>query len=110
MYNFSKTEKAYKPLPKYPAITRDIALLVDDAVLVQEIEDAIRKAGGQVVEKVELFDVYKGAQIPEGKKSIAYAIAYRDPSKTLKDKDINKVHDKILRALEYKLGAQLREQ
>lgn len=51
MYNFSKTEKAYKPLPKYPAITRDIALLVDDAVLVQEIEDAIRKAGGQVVEK-----------------------------------------------------------
>ncbi|MDU7885606.1 MAG: phenylalanine--tRNA ligase subunit beta [Clostridium perfringens] len=110
MYNFSKTEKVYKPLPKYPAITRDIALLVDDAVLVQEIEDAIRKAGGQVVEKVELFDVYKGAQIPEGKKSIAYAIAYRDPSKTLKDKDINKVHDKILRALEYKLGAQLREQ
>lgn len=110
MYNFSKTEKAYKLLPKYPAITRDIALLVDDAVLVQEIEDAIRKAGGQVVEKVELFDVYKGAQIPEGKKSIAYAIAYRDPSKTLKDKDINKVHDKILRALEYKLGAQLREQ
>ena len=55
MYNFSKTEKAYKPLPKYPAITRDIALLVDDAVLVQEIEDAIRKAGGQVVEKVELL-------------------------------------------------------
>ncbi|EGT3615195.1 phenylalanine--tRNA ligase subunit beta [Clostridium perfringens] len=110
MYNFSKTEKSYKALPKYPAITRDIALLVDDAVLVQEIEEAIRKAGGQVVEKVELFDVYKGAQIPEGKKSIAYAIAYRDPSKTLKDKDINKVHDKILRALEYKLGAQLREQ
>lgn len=110
MYNFSKTEKSYKALPKYPAITRDIALLVDDLVLVQEIEDAIRKAGGQVVEKVELFDVYKGAQIPEGKKSIAYAIAYRDPSKTLKDKDINKVHDKILRALEYKLGAQLREQ
>ena len=110
MYNFSKTEKSYKALPKYPAITRDIALLVDDLVLVQEIEDAIKKAGGQVVEKVELFDVYKGAQIPEGKKSIAYAIAYRDPSKTLKDKDINKVHDKILRALEYKLGAQLREQ
>ncbi|WP_300348692.1 phenylalanine--tRNA ligase subunit beta [Clostridium sp.] len=110
MYKFSKTEKAYKALPKYPAITRDIALLVDDAILVQEIEESIRKSGGQIVEKVELFDVYKGAQIPEGKKSIAYAIAYRDPSKTLKDKDINKVHDKILRGLEYKLGAQLREQ
>ena len=108
LFEYSKTDKKYKALPKYPAVTRDIALLVNDEVLVQEIEETIRKAGGNLVEKVELFDIYKGAQIPEGKKSIAYAIAYRDDKKTLTDNDVNKVHDKILRSLEYKLGATLR--
>ncbi|MBQ6820035.1 MAG: phenylalanine--tRNA ligase subunit beta [Clostridium sp.] len=108
LFEYSKTDKKYKALPKFPAVTRDIALLVNDEVLVQEIEETIRKAGGNLVEKVELFDIYKGAQIPEGKKSIAYAIAYRDDKKTLTDNDVNKVHDKILRSLEYKLGATLR--
>lgn len=108
LYEASNTVKTYKPLPKFPAVTRDIALLVEDEVLVEQIEDTIRKAGGNYVETVKLFDVYKGKQIPEGKKSIAYAIAYRDESKTLTDKEVNKVHDKILKALEFKLGAQLR--
>ncbi|MGL5245550.1 MAG: phenylalanine--tRNA ligase subunit beta, partial [Sarcina sp.] len=109
LYEFAKTAKSYKALPKFPAVTRDIALLVDDVVLVQEIEDTIKKSGGNLVETVKLFDVYKGAQIPEGKKSIAYAIVYRDLNKTLTDKDVNKVHDKILKTLEHKLGALLRE-
>ena len=109
LYESSNMDKKYKPLPKFPAVTRDIALLVEDAVLVQEIDETIRKAGGNLVEKVELFDIYKGKQIPEGKKSIAYAIAYRDENKTLKDEDVNKVHEKILRSLEYKLGATLRD-
>jgi phenylalanyl-tRNA synthetase beta chain len=109
LYESSSMDKKYKPLPKFPAVTRDIALLVEDAVLVQEIDETIRKAGGNLVEKVELFDIYKGKQIPEGKKSIAYAIAYRDENKTLKDEEVNKVHEKILRSLEYKLGATLRD-
>lgn len=108
LFEASSTTKTYKPLPKFPAVTRDIALLCDDSILVAEIEETIRKAGGSLVEKVQLFDIYKGAQIPEGKKSIAYAIAYRDEKKTLEDKDIAKVHDKILKALEHKLGAVLR--
>ena len=108
LFNNAKLEKKYKVLPKYPAVTRDIAMLVNDEVLVQDIEDTIKRAGGNLVEKVKLFDIYKGAQIPEGKKSIAYAIAYRDPKKTLEDKDVTKVHDKILRSLEHKLGAELR--
>ena len=108
LFEASTTVKSYKPLPKFPAVTRDIALLCDDSILVAEIEETIRKAGGNLVEKVQLFDIYKGAQIPEGKKSIAYAIAYRDEKKTLEDKDISKVHDKILKALEHKLGAVLR--
>ncbi|MEN8076203.1 phenylalanine--tRNA ligase subunit beta [Clostridioides difficile] len=108
LFEASNTTKSYKALPKFPAVTRDIALLCDDSILVADIEETIRKAGGNLVEKVQLFDIYKGAQIPEGKKSIAYAIAYRDEKKTLEDKDISKVHDKILKALEYKLGAILR--
>lgn len=108
LFEASSTTKTYKPLPKFPAVTRDIALLCDDSILVAEIEETIRKAGGNLVEKVQLFDIYKGAQIPEGKKSIAYAIAYRDEKKTLEDKYIAKVHDKILKALEHKLGAVLR--
>jgi len=102
-------DKKYKSLPKFPAVTRDIALLVDDAVLVQDIEDTIRKQGGGSLESVRLFDVYKGKQIPEGKKSIAYAIAYRHSEKTLTDSEVTKVHDKILRSLEHKLGAELRQ-
>lgn len=102
------TEKKYKPLPKFPAVIRDIALIVDDDILVQDIEDIIKKQGGNMLEKVKLFDIYKGKQIPQGKKSIAYSIVYRLENKTLTDKEVEKVHDKILRALEYKLGAQLR--
>lgn len=108
LFDNAKLEKKYKVLPKYPAVTRDIAMLVEDAVLVQDIEDTIKRAGGNLVEKIKLFDVYKGAQIPEGKKSIAYAIAYRDPKKTLEEKDVTKVHNKILSSLEHKLGAELR--
>lgn len=100
--------KVYKVLPKFPAVTRDMALLVDDAILVQEIEDIILKQGGKMVEKVKLFDVYKGKQIPDGKKSIAYSILYRLENKTLTDEEVNKVHDKIVRTLENRLGAQLR--
>ena len=88
LFEASNMNKSYKALPKFPAVTRDIALLCDDSILVAEIEETIRKAGGNLVEKVQLFDIYKGAQIPEGKKSIAYAIAYRDEKKTLEDKEL----------------------
>lgn len=108
LYNHSNLNKMYKPLPKFPAVSRDIAMLVDDNILVQEIEDIIIKQGGKMVEKVKLFDVYKGKQIPEGKKSIAYSILYRLENKTLTDEEVNKVHDKIVRTIENKLGAQLR--
>ncbi|WP_032121571.1 phenylalanine--tRNA ligase subunit beta [Clostridium amazonitimonense] len=108
LYKNSNVVKSYKPLPKFPAVTRDIALLVEDTILVQEIEAVIKKTGGSLVESVKLFDVYKGKQIPEGKKSVAYAIVYRAEGKTLTDGEVNKVHDKILRSLEYKLGCQLR--
>jgi phenylalanyl-tRNA synthetase beta chain len=108
LYANAKLDKKYKALPKYPAVSRDMALIVEDGILVQEIEDIIKKQGAPLVESVKLFDIYKGKQIPEGKKSIAYAIIYRKESSTLTDAEVNKVHDKILKTLEYRLGAQLR--
>lgn len=108
LYEASNIEKSYSVIAKFPAVTRDIAVLVADEVLVADIEAEIKKVGMPLVESIKLFDVYKGEQIPEGKKSIAYAIVYRDPKKTLDDKSVGKVHDKILRTLEHKLGAQLR--
>jgi len=108
LYENANLNKKYKPLPKFPAVTRDIALIVDESVLVQDIEDVIVEKGGNILESTKLFDVYKGKQIEDGKKSIAYAIVYRRSDKTLTDDEVNKVHEKILRSLEYKLGAQLR--
>lgn len=108
LYKYADSSNKYKSLPKFPAVTRDIALIVEDEILVQDIEDVIVKQGGNILESVKLFDVYKGKQIAEGKKSIAYAIVYRREDKTLTDEEVNKVHEKILRSLEHKLGAELR--
>ncbi|WP_102399945.1 phenylalanine--tRNA ligase subunit beta [Haloimpatiens massiliensis] len=108
LFKNAALERKYKPLPKFPAVTRDLAVLINEEVLVQEIEDIIKKQGGNLLESYRLFDVYQGKQIPEGKKSVAYALIYRLEDRTLTDKEVNKVHDKILRSLEYKLGAELR--
>lgn len=100
--------KSYNPLPKYPSTSRDIALIVKDEVFVKQIEDIIKANGGDLVESYKLFDVYKGAQIEEGHKSIAYSITYRSKEKTLTDEDVAKVHEKILSELNEKLNANLR--
>lgn len=98
----------YKPLPKYPSIIRDLAVVLDRDIPVSNIEDVIMKWGKGIIEKVELFDVYEGEQIPEGKKSIAYSITYRSYEKTLKDEDVNVVHEKIVEEIENTFEANLR--
>ncbi|UEL46137.1 phenylalanine--tRNA ligase subunit beta [Terrisporobacter hibernicus] len=98
----------YNPLPKYPSTSRDIALLVKDDVIVKQIEDIIKANGEDLLESYKLFDVYKGSQIADGYKSIAYSIIYRSKDKTLTDEDVNKVHQNIMRELEEKLDAKLR--
>lgn len=100
--------KSYNPLPKYPSTSRDIALIVKDEVFVKQIEDIIKANGEDLVESYKLFDVYKGAQIEKGHKSIAYSITYRSKDKTLTDEDVAKVHEKILSELSEKLNANLR--
>lgn len=101
-------DKHFKNLPKYPAVERDMALLIDKNVMVSEIEHIIRQKGGNLIENTKLFDVYEGKQIPEGKKSVAYSIVYRAEDRTLKDEEVNRVHNSIINELESKLGAQLR--
>ena len=100
--------KSYNPLPKYPSTSRDIALIVKDEIFVKHIEDIIKANGEDILESYQLFDVYKGAQIEEGHKSIAYSITYRSKEKTLTDEDVAKVHDKIVSELSEKLNANLR--
>ncbi len=108
LFKHANDEKVYKPLPRYPAVERDIAVLVDKSTFVADIENVIRKAGGQLVDDVKLFDVYEGENIPEDKKSVAFSIWYRSYDKTLTDEEVSKVHDKIVNRLSEELGAQLR--
>ncbi|MGI6777248.1 MAG: phenylalanine--tRNA ligase subunit beta [Acetivibrionales bacterium] len=99
----------YKPLPKFPAVTRDIAMLVRDEIMVKQIQDIIKQNSGSILEEIELFDVYKGKQVPEGMKSVAYSIRFRALDRTLRDEEVNKVMDKIIKDLKEKLDVQLRE-
>lgn len=108
IFEASKLERKYRTLPKFPAVTRDIAMLVKDEVTVGEIENIIMRSGKELIESVKLFDVYKGKQIPDGTKSVAYSLSYRAADRTLKDAEVNAVHDKIVKNLSEKLGAQLR--
>lgn len=101
-------ERRYKPLPKYPAITRDIAVVVDMDITVGEIQKEILSKGEGLIENVELFDVYTGAQVEEGKKSLAFSIIYRSHERTLVDEEVNKIQDNIILALKDKFNANLR--
>jgi len=102
-------EKAYKPLPKYPSTSRDIALLVTEDVQVGMLENIIKENGSGILEKIQLFDVYRGKQIGEGQKSVAFSLTYRGAEKTLTDEDVAKVHNKVLSELKEKAKATLRE-
>lgn len=101
-------DKKYRPLPKYPAVERDIAVLVDSDIFVSDIEEVILEEGMGLIDKIKLFDVYKGKNIPENKKSVAYSIWYRSSERTLTDEEVNIVHNRIIETLSQKLGARLR--
>lgn len=98
----------YNPLPKYPSMVRDIAVVVKEEVMAGEIEKTIKEHGGDLLESIKLFDIYRGNQIEEGNKSIAYSITYRSHEKTLTDEEINHIQNKVIKDLEDKIGAKLR--
>lgn len=109
LLQLTRLDKIYKPLPKYPAISRDIALLVEEKIYSKEIEDIIIENGGTLLEKCELFDIYRGKQIPDDHKSMAYSLTFRSNERTLTDEEISKIYEKILVKLEENLGAELRQ-
>lgn len=100
-------DKKYHPLPKFPAVTRDLALICDEDVPVATLTKAICAGAGALLEKVELFDVYQGAQIAEGKKSVAYSITLRAADRTLTVEECDHCTGKILKALNA-VGAEIR--
>jgi phenylalanyl-tRNA synthetase beta chain len=116
VFQFGLTELAaavedagyYKPLPKFPAVTRDLALVVDRSVPAAALETAIRQAAGELLESLTLFDVYTGERIAADKKSVAFSLVFRHPERTLQDDEIQQVTAAVVDALKAQTGAELR--
>jgi len=101
--------KSFKPLPQFPSIRRDVAMLVPEATTHEAVLQTVKKTKPANLETVELFDVFRGKHVPEGQKSLAYALTYRSPEKTLTDAEVNAAHLRIVEALKQNLGATVRE-
>ena len=112
---YSKQNKKYQEVPKFPAVERDIAIVVDEDVEVEAIEQSITKKskrllkGKKGLEEIKLFDIYRDEKIGKGKKSIAYSLIFRDKTKSMSDDEINPVMEEITKELEDKFGATLRK-
>ena len=98
----------YKPLPKFPAVSRDFSFICDEALEVGAIEEVMEKAAGKLCEDVKLFDIFRGEKIGEGKKSVAFRVILRAPDRTLTVEEADKVSNKILKDLSFKLGLNIR--
>ena len=105
---FASFDRKYEGIAKYPAVTRDISMVVPKSILAGDIEDVIEQRGGKILEGYELFDIYEGSQIKEGFKSVAYSITFRAKDRTLEDGDVTGAMKKILNGLEA-LGIELRQ-
>ncbi|MFC4321023.1 phenylalanine--tRNA ligase subunit beta [Litchfieldia salsa] len=105
----AKVEDAtYTSIPRYPSMSRDIALVVDQTIAAGVIKEAIIEAGGKLLKEVSIFDLYEGERMEDGKKSVAYSLRYFDPERTLTDEEVTKAHSKVLASVEEKFGASLR--
>jgi phenylalanyl-tRNA synthetase beta chain len=109
IFELSDTEKKYIPLPKYPAMVRDFALVVAEPVKAGDLEDTIAQTAGDLLESVKLFDVYRGVPVPPLCKSLAFSLTYRAKDRTLTDAEVNDINTKVLSALKDKFNAVLRE-
>ena len=93
-------EHEYQPISQYPAAIRDLAVLVPGDVKVVDVLNRINTAGGSLVRDIDLFDIYEGAELPEGKKNLAFHIIYQAEDRTLKSKEIDAIQNKIIKVLE----------
>lgn len=108
LYSLKAGKKEYRPLPKFPAVTRDLAFVCDKALPIGALEKTIAKYAGGKLESVALFDLYTGAQLEENKKNVAFTLVLRDREKTLTMEEADKICAKIIRGAEHELGAKLR--
>ena len=98
----------FKEISKFPSISKDLAILIDKNISADEIAKGIKKAAGSLLTNIEIFDVYEGANIPEGKRSIAYSLSFGANDRTLTDEEINNIMNKVIENLQNKMGAELR--
>ena len=108
MFDLKMPDPTYVPLPKYPSVSRDLALVCDESVTVAQVEEVISASAGKLLRDVRLFDIYRGVGVPAGKKSLAFSLELRADDRTLTDSDSEQVVSKVLTALKKKLGAVLR--
>ena len=108
LMKYRKNNYKFEPIPKYPAITRDLAMLVKDTVSAGEVLTVIEKCGGKYFKGATLFDVYAGKQIETGKKSLAFTMTFRSPDKTLTDEEADAAFNDILNGVKTKFNAELR--
>lgn len=99
-----------RAVPVFPPVLEDIAVVVDEDVPAERVYDVIRQAGGKLLTEIRLFDIFRGAQIGAGKKSMAYSLTYQAPDRTLTDQEAAQVRQRIIRRLEQELGAKIRSQ
>ncbi|WP_142827666.1 phenylalanine--tRNA ligase subunit beta [Planococcus soli] len=107
LLNIETAALLYTPVPRYPSMSRDVALVLSKVVEAGTIETVIRNAGGKLLKDVRVFDLYEGDKMEEGKKSVAFSLTYFDPEKTLTDEEVINAHEKVLAALT-EVGAELR--
>ena len=109
LVKYAKANKKYTEVPKFPAVERDIAVIVDEKIEVGKIEKIITKKAKKLLESMQLFDIYRNEKLGENKKSVAYSLIFRDKNKTLSDEEINTIMTGIVQELEKQLGAELRK-
>ena len=105
----ARDEKQFRELPKFPAVVRDVALVVDEGVSHEQILTAIEKKRNKLLERVELFDIYRGSSIAMGRKSMAYSLTFRAPDRTLTDAEVNSAHEELKRLLQQMLQCEIRD-
>ncbi len=110
LVKYAKANKKYTEVPKFPAVERDIAVIVNEEVEVGQIEKIVTKKAKKLLERIQLFDIYRSEKLGENKKSVAYSLIFRDKSKTLSDEEINGIMETIVSELEKQLGAELRKE
>ena len=109
IYELADSEIEYKVLPRYPAMQRDIAVVVDQEVAAAKLTGAAWETAGELLESVRVFDVYTGEKLGAGKKSVALSLVYRHAERTLTDEEVTELHGKVVLQLEQSFAAELRK-